>query len=217
MAEHLKLYLFGDQTYDLQPHLHELLQNRSNPVLEDFLVKSYDAVRVEIYKLPPSIRKIYPRFTCVDDLLLCNQGGNGLVPLDMAVTCLCQLGMFIRQVQPDDFSAQESRAVGLCTGALAAAAVACSRSVIDLVPLAVNAVRVAFRTGVRVKDVAHRVNPSNEPKQSWSAIIPGSSSAEAINHFCKTTVSSRIHLFLKKKKKKKLKIQSSHLHTRPCH
>lgn len=189
MASHLKLYLFGDQTYDLQPHVQELLQSRSNPVLEDFLVRSYDAVRVEIYNLPPSTRETYPRLTCVDDLLLWGQSGNGLIPLDMATTCLYQLGLFISQAQPEDFSTQKSRAVGLCTGALAAAAVACSRSVIDIVPLAVNAVRVAFRAGVRVKDVAHRVTSSNEPTQSWSAMIPGLSSVEAINQFCDNTVS----------------------------
>lgn len=184
----LKLYLFGDQTYDFQSHINDLLQNRGNPVLEDFLVKSYDAVRAEIYKLPPSIRESYPRFTCVDDLLLWNQSGSGLVPLDMAVTCLFQLGIFIGQAKPDDFSAQTSRALGLCTGALAAAAVSCSRSIIDLVPLAVSAVRVAFRTGVQVKDVAHRVASSSEPKQSWSAIVVGSTSADAVNQFCESTV-----------------------------
>ncbi|KGO63928.1 Male sterility, NAD-binding [Penicillium italicum] len=187
MANHLKLYLFGDQTYDLQPHIQELLQSRSNPVLEDFLVRSYDAIRVEIYNLPPSTRETYPRFTCVDDLLLWGQSGNGIIPLDMATTCLYQLGLFITQVQPDDFSAQKSRVLGLCTGALAAVAVACSRSVVDLVPLAVNAVCVAFRAGVRVKDVAHRVTSSNEPKLSWSAIIPGASSVEAIHQFCENT------------------------------
>ncbi|RMZ78667.1 hypothetical protein DV738_g3768, partial [Chaetothyriales sp. CBS 135597] len=187
MANHLKLYLFGDQTYDLQPHFQELFQSRSNPVLEDFLVRSYDAVRIEISSLPLSTQETYPRFTCVDDLLLWSRSGNGLIPLDMATTSLYQLGLFIGQAQTDDFSIQKSRAAGLCTGALAAVAVACSRSIIDLVPLAVHAVRVAFRTGLRVQEVAHRVTSSNEPKQSWSAVLPGLSSVEAINRFCDNT------------------------------
>ena len=96
MADHLKLYLFGDQTYDIQPCLKDLLLHRQNPVLEDFLVKSYDAVRTEIYKLPLQVRDDLPRFTCLDDLVLWKQSGKRCIPLEMAVTCMYQLGAFIR-------------------------------------------------------------------------------------------------------------------------
>ncbi|KAJ5952040.1 Acyl transferase/acyl hydrolase/lysophospholipase [Penicillium vulpinum] len=187
MADHLKLYLFGDQTYDLQAHLRDLLQKRHNPVLDHFLVKSYDAVRAEIYKLPPALRETYPRFTCVDDLIMWNQRGKRLVPLDMAVTSIYQLGTFISQSDPGDFFAGKALALGLCTGSLAAAAVACSHSVVDLVPLAINAVVVAFKTGVLVNEVAHRVASSEESDQSWSVVIPGSKSPEAIHEFCAQT------------------------------
>ena len=91
-----KLYLFGDQTYDVRQHLENLLHYRRNPVLEDFLVKAYDAIRVEIFTLPPQVRDDLPRFTCLDDLILWKQDGKSCVPLDMAVTCLYQLGVFIR-------------------------------------------------------------------------------------------------------------------------
>ena len=96
MAEHLKLYLFGDQTYDIQPHLKVLLRNRDNPVLEDFLEKAYDAIRIGIYKLPYQVRDDLPRFTSLDDLVSWNQGGRRCIPLDMAVTCMYQLAGFIR-------------------------------------------------------------------------------------------------------------------------
>ena len=96
MADHLKLYLFGDQTHDVQPHMKTLLQNRNNPILEDLLVKSYDALRLEIYKLPSYIRDDLPRFTSLDDLVLWERKGPRCVPLDMALTCLYQLGTFIR-------------------------------------------------------------------------------------------------------------------------
>lgn len=189
MADHMKLYLFGDQTYDLQTHLRDLLQKRNNPVVEDFLLRSYDAVRTEIYKLPPPTREAYPRFTCVDDLILWNQIGKRIVPLDMAVTSIYQLGMFISQSDPGDFFEGKALALDLCTGSLAAAAVACSHSVVDLVPLAVNAVVVAFKTGVLVNEVAHRVASPQESDQSWSVLIPGSKSSEAIREFCAQTVS----------------------------
>lgn len=96
MADNLKLYLFGDQTYDIQPHLEPLLSDRDNPVLDAFLEKAYDAVRAEIFKLPEQVRENLPRFTSLEDLLLWKKGGQGYVPLDMAITCMYQLGFFIR-------------------------------------------------------------------------------------------------------------------------
>lgn len=96
MANQMTLYLFGDQTYDIEPHMKDLLRHRKNPLLEDFLVKSYNAVRREIYSLPPEIRDDLPRFTCVDDLVLRKRGGPRCIPLDMAMTCIFQLGNFIR-------------------------------------------------------------------------------------------------------------------------
>lgn len=96
MISPLKLYLFGDQTYDIESGLKGLLRHRHNPILEDFLVKAYDAIRKEIYKLPTQIRDDLPRFTCLDDVLLWKHDGKRCIALDMAVTCMYQLGAFIR-------------------------------------------------------------------------------------------------------------------------
>lgn len=41
MANHLKLYLFGDQTYDIRVDFKKLLQRRDNPILKNFRVKSF--------------------------------------------------------------------------------------------------------------------------------------------------------------------------------
>lgn len=96
MADQLKLYLFGDQTYDVQPELKDLMRSRTNPVLENFIAKAYNAIRTELYELPYEIREGLPRFTCLDDLILRRQGGKRCIPLDMAVTCMYQLGIFIQ-------------------------------------------------------------------------------------------------------------------------
>lgn len=96
MADKLKLYLFGDQTYDMQSHVDELMLYRHTPALENFLVKAYDAVRREIFQLPREIRDNIPRLTCLDDLVFQGQSREQCVPLDMAVTCIYQLGIFIR-------------------------------------------------------------------------------------------------------------------------
>ena len=96
MADQLKLCIFGDQTFDLRHHWKELFQIRGNPAVEDFLVKSYNAVRLEIYKLPLEVRNDIPRFTCLNDLILSNQGSRRCVAIDTAVSCIYQLATFIR-------------------------------------------------------------------------------------------------------------------------
>ncbi|KFY66032.1 hypothetical protein V497_01138 [Pseudogymnoascus sp. VKM F-4516 (FW-969)] len=103
----------------------------------------------------------------------------------MAITCIYQLGSFISQAGTCEF-AEKAGALGLCTGALAAAAVSCSGNILDLVPLSVDAVTAAFRTGMLVADMATRVSPG-KVGDSWSIIVSGSTSTEALNKFCEQT------------------------------
>lgn len=88
-----------------------------------------------------------------------------------------------------NFYTKYSGVLGLCTGAIAAAAVVCSRNTLELVPIAVDAVVVAFRTGMRVADMAQRLEPSDSLDQSWSFVVPGSASAEVVDAYAKNTVS----------------------------
>lgn len=90
------LYLFGDQTHDLNPQLKQLVHYKHNPLLEDFLTRAYDTLRTEIFSLPKSVRDELPRFTCLDDIIFRDQNVKRCVPLDMAITCMYQLGYFIR-------------------------------------------------------------------------------------------------------------------------
>lgn len=97
MADHLKLYLFGDQTFDIGPHLPILLEARDDVFLQAFLRGAYSTIRSEIYTLSPATRQDLPRFTCLEDLASWNKDGNGTrcIALDMAMTTLWQLGTFI--------------------------------------------------------------------------------------------------------------------------
>lgn len=95
MADSLNLYLFGDQTFDIQPRLKELLRRRENPILDSFLERTYDVIRVELYRLPQDVKEGLPRFTSIEDLVLWSKSGKRYVPLDMALTCMSQLGTFI--------------------------------------------------------------------------------------------------------------------------
>lgn len=90
-----RLYLFGDQTYDVTQRQEELLRHRANTTLDSFLCKAYGAIRREIYSLSPQIRDNLHSFTCLEDLLLSKRNGKTCTPLDLAVTCIHQLGYFI--------------------------------------------------------------------------------------------------------------------------
>lgn len=92
----LKLVIFGDQTCDLRPHWKELFHLRNNPAVESFLVKAYDAVRNEVYKLPVDVRNDIPRFNCLNDLILSNRAsGRRCLAIDTAVSCIYELATFI--------------------------------------------------------------------------------------------------------------------------
>jgi iterative type I PKS product template protein len=92
------------------------------------------------------------------------------------------------QAQREYHNVTQCRVLGLCTGAFAAAAVSCSHNTVDLVPLAVEAVIAAFRTGIVVTDAAKRVAPWSDENQSWSLLVPGSASTEAVEKFREETV-----------------------------
>ncbi|KAK3390615.1 conidial yellow pigment biosynthesis polyketide synthase [Podospora didyma] len=183
------LYLFGDQTFDVEPHLHRLLAAKNtNVVLKEFLDKTYDALRLQIFQLPKPVREELPRFTSIEDVLLWKRsdGSSCCVPLDMAITCMYQVGSFLMSQEAREYpTADNACIIGLCTGALAAVTISCSRSLAELVPRAVEAVVVAFRVGVCVTRMKMRLLASPEKmSRPWSMMVAGPSAAGAVNKFC---------------------------------
>lgn len=76
--------------------------------------------------------------------------------------------------------ASASYVAGLSTGLLAAAAVALSPTIPALIPLAVEAVLIAFRLGLHIETTARNVEISQTNQGgSWSYVIPGKTEAEA--------------------------------------
>lgn len=71
----------------------------------------------------------------------------------------------------------ETYAVGLSTGLLAAAAIALSPAVPALIPLGVEVVLIAFRTGLHVGTVANHLD-SQHDGSSWSYALSGITEAE---------------------------------------
>ena len=69
--------------------------------------------------------------------------------------------------------------LGVCTGLLAASAVASSCSLTSLIPLAVQTLRIAFRLGSRVATVGNQLESRTSVPQSWSTIVLGMTSEVA--------------------------------------
>ena len=65
----------------------------------------------------------------------------------------------------------------------------CSRNTLDLVPLGVQAIIVAFKTGVHVSDVAQRIEPLRDSDESWAMVVAGSAAAGIVESFCAQSVS----------------------------
>jgi hypothetical protein len=63
--------------------------------------------------------------------------------------------------------------LGVCTGLLAAAAVASSRSLSALIPVAIQTIRIAFRLGSRVATVGDQLESRIDSSQTWSTIVLG--------------------------------------------
>lgn len=86
----------------------------------------------------------------------------------------------------------ETHLLGVCTGALAATAVASSKSVTDLLPIAVQTVQVAFRLGLLAVEVSNRIQPGCSG--SWSLIFPGLTTGAvsvALKEFSKVTYGNK--------------------------
>lgn len=78
----------------------------------------------------------------------------------------------------DVTSHDQTYLVGLCSGLFAASAVATTPSLSALVPVAVQVVLLAFRTGSYVHNLAERLNPAFEKSESWTHIYAGIGKAE---------------------------------------
>lgn len=129
------------------------------------------------------------------------------------------LSFYYRQVGYAYPSPDHSCCLGLCTGALAAAAVSCSVNTLELLPLAVEAMHVAFRVGMLVDNMARCIEPSefvahdnkkihndvthgdigtdvkrkvfSGERPSWTFLMAGSSTEEALHEFIEENNVSR--------------------------
>ncbi|GIJ99615.1 type I iterative polyketide synthase [Aspergillus viridinutans] len=175
MAQHHRIYLFGDQTYDVDAPLRELLHH-SDPILTSFFERALQVLRHEVGQLPSELRHEFPRFSSIADLISRRRDTRLHPSLEMALVLIYQLGSFIRIHSEGGLeypTASDTHLLGLCTGAFAAAAVSCSRSLVELLPVAVQTVLVAFRTGLSAGRIGNCIEPSATGSREWSMLVAG--------------------------------------------
>lgn len=95
-------------------------------------------------------------------------------------TCL-HVCRFFEEQSLEYLQISKTQILGICTGLLAASAVASCNSLTSLVPLAVQTIIVAFRLGLRVASTGAQIESRAESDQEWSTIVVGigSDAAEA--------------------------------------
>ena len=194
MTEAFQLLLFGDETGDFRELLQKLCERQKGIVFLHFIDRLKEVLRDEVRRQPRHVKKNIPPFTDILDLVKQYQhSASRNQVLETTLACICQLGSVIRCVlrrsqlsTPNDsphsfFDDHPSQyivpsntvLVGLCTGLLAATAVSASQSALDLVANALKVVRVAFRIGVKVNEVAQRLSTVHDSQQSWSRLVVG--------------------------------------------
>ncbi|CAF9907651.1 MAG: hypothetical protein HETSPECPRED_007202 [Heterodermia speciosa] len=180
----LRILLFGDQSSDTRSYLrNQLLTGRTNPLLCLFFDRVTLALRQEISELSPLERRHIPTFSSIDELADRSRPQVKTHPgIDSALLCISQLAHYFEYAgdrfgQPGE--AARTVTVGLCTGLLAAAAVAFSPALPALVPLGVEVTLIAFRTGLCVGTAARSLELSQDRAASWSFIVTGTDDKEA--------------------------------------
>ena len=96
MSQNTHIYLFGDQTYDINTGLRDLVVLNNDPILSTFFERAYHALRTEVGRLSQTKRQEFQRFSSLGDLLALRRESQLHPALDQALTCTYQLGSFIR-------------------------------------------------------------------------------------------------------------------------
>ena len=180
------ILLFGDQAGDYRTTLDRVLRIRDNPLLTAFFDRSYAALRQEVAKKPRSVRNNTTGFTSIADLVA--RYADSALPksdaLESALTYISQIACFLGYQGSGAIeypSEPSTHIVGSCTGLLAAAVVSSSRSLVDLLPLAVEVVRIAFRIGSLVNEVRDQIEEPSSRSASWSVVLPGLCELDAVH------------------------------------
>lgn len=91
-----RIYLFGDQTFDIHDCLYDLVQVHDNPILSAFFERSCCALRRQISEFDSIGLENLVRFSSIAELNALQQKEKTNPAISQFLTCVCQLGIFIR-------------------------------------------------------------------------------------------------------------------------
>ena len=201
----MEIVLLGDQLAECQQFLRIIFSFKDNLILNSLLDRVVFTLHQEILNQSDKFHPgRFPRFASVKELFdwYCRSGRRDPA-LESTFLCLAQVSHFVwcvlvlsllSSVVLISYSYFEERnetylhtysdsqgphILGACTGLLGASAIASADSLTTLLPLAVETIRIAFRTGLYIGDVAERLDGRSEEVGSWSTIVATSDKTAA--------------------------------------
>ncbi|KAI1824593.1 polyketide synthase [Xylaria intraflava] len=184
MADQMSFLLFGDQSLDTYWFLADFYRQGNPSVLtRKFLAWVGDDLRNEIDRLPRVERRKIPIFQTLQQLNEKYHRQSTRFPgIDSALLCVAQLAHYIDYAEKhhgDITRPENTKLSGLCTGLFAATAIASSPSLSSLLPIAVQVVLMAFRTGSYVASFSERLSPPTEKSESWTYVVSSVKESDA--------------------------------------
>ncbi|KAF2132453.1 putative polyketide synthase [Dothidotthia symphoricarpi CBS 119687] len=173
----MSVLLFPNQLLDTREVIRQVHHARQSTVLaKSFLEKAYHALRDEVWNLHRDVRDEIPPFNSAFDLSERHAASKiQRVEVSSALLCISQLAQFIGHNEKKNqysLDTNDGLLVGAGLGQLCAAAIACAATIVDLPDVAVEAVRLAFRTGSVVETFSIQGKRSEESGGAWSIVVP---------------------------------------------
>ncbi|CAI4215230.1 unnamed protein product [Parascedosporium putredinis] len=183
-TDKMAFLLFGDQSLDTHGFLAEFCRQGNPSILaKAFMERASHALRDEVDRLSKLERANIPSFKTLYQLNEKYYTQERKHPgIDSALLCIAQLAHYIDRVEktPEQWTRHDQTFfVGFCTGLFAASAIASTPTVSTLIPLAIQTVLLAFRTGSYAGALAERLSPLASGTEPWTMIFPGVGEEEA--------------------------------------
>ncbi|GAM39989.1 hypothetical protein TCE0_034f11986 [Talaromyces pinophilus] len=176
MLRERSLFFFGDLSVPIQLPFSQLLRSQKEySFLARFLNQAKAALQAEALNLSVVERKNLPSLTDLYNLAE-SENGNGCEHpiLAPALLVILQLGQFIswQEEHPEKWYPESDSTlfVGICVGQISATAISLARSLTELLPLAVDAVRIAFHLGRLTTASRNDLEASSD--DAWAIVIP---------------------------------------------
>jgi hypothetical protein len=97
MAKPMRVYIFGDQTFDIADALSSLILKGDDGLVQVFLEQACIKLKEEIFQLPSDQQTACPRFAKLLDLVPLWRAATLNPALSQALTCITHIATFLRQ------------------------------------------------------------------------------------------------------------------------